>query len=153
MANQTAERVFALVEPAVKALGLTLWDVRFLKEGASWYLRVYIDKEGGVGIDDCTAVSHAIDPILDEADPIAQSYYLEVCSPGLCRELTRPAHYAAMVGRPVCLRLYQAENGCKEWRGTLLSFSDAAITLQMPAETKSFDRSSVAAVRLDDADF
>ena len=88
MAN-SAERVYELIKDAVEAEGVRLWDVRFLKEGASWYLRVFIDKPEGISIDDCTNVSHAIDPIIDEADPIDVSYYLEVCSPGIERELTR----------------------------------------------------------------
>ena len=77
MAN-AAERVYSLIEETVKNEGVTLWDVRFLKEGANWYLRVFIDKPEGISIDDCTAVSHAIDPIIDEADPIDKSYFLEV---------------------------------------------------------------------------
>ena len=78
-----ADRVWALVEDAVRSQGVELWDVRFVKEGASYYLRIFIDSEKGIDIDDCTNVSHAVDPILDEADPIDKSYYLEVCSPGL----------------------------------------------------------------------
>ena len=78
MAN-SAEKVYELIKTAVEEQGVSLWDVRFLKEGASWYLRVFIDKSEGVSIDDCTNVSHAIDPIIDEADPIDVSYYLEVC--------------------------------------------------------------------------
>jgi ribosome maturation factor RimP len=97
MAN-AAERVYTLIKDTVEEQGVSLWDVRFLKEGASWYLRVFIDKEGGINIDDCTNVSHAIDPIIDEADPIDKSYYLEVCSCGIDRELTRPAHFEAMKG-------------------------------------------------------
>ena len=89
MAN-SAEKVYGLIKDAVEEQGVSLWDVRFLKEGASWYLRVFIDKPEGISIDDCTNVSHAIDPIIDAADPIDVSYYLEVCSPGIERELTRP---------------------------------------------------------------
>ena len=92
MAN-SAEKVYELIKDTVAAEGVGLWDVRFLKEGASWYLRVFIDKPEGISIDDCTNVSHAIDPIIDEADPIDVSYYLEVCSPGIERELTRRRHY------------------------------------------------------------
>ena len=98
MAN-AAEKVYQLIQSTVEAQGVHLWDVRFLKEGASWYLRVYIDKPGGITIDDCTQVSHAIDPVIDQADPIDLSYYLEVCSPGVERELTRPQHYEQFVGQ------------------------------------------------------
>ena len=104
MAN-SAEKVYELIKDAVAAEGVGLWDVRFLKEGASWYLRVFIDKPEGISIDDCTNVSHAIDPIIDEADPIDVSYYLEVCSPGIERELTRHRHYEESVGKPVRLKL------------------------------------------------
>lgn len=126
MAN-AAERVYDLIKDTVEAQGVTLWDVRFLKEGASWYLRVFIDKEGGVNIDDCTNVSHAIDPVIDEADPIEQSYYLEVCSCGIDRELTRPAHFAAMVGSTIKVKLYKAVDGVKEFVGTLTGFNEKVV--------------------------
>ena len=117
-----AERVYDLIKETVEAQGVTLWDVRFLKEGASWYLRVFIDKEGGINIDDCTNVSHAIDPIIDEADPIDKSYYLEVCSCGFERELTRPAHFESMLGETVKIKLYKAVDGVKEFIGILNGF-------------------------------
>ena len=126
MAN-AAEKVYELIQNTVQEQGVELWDVRFLKEGASWYLRVYIDKPGGVTIDDCTNVSHAIDPIIDRADPIDLSYYLEVCSPGLERELTRPHHYERFVGKRVKLRLYQALNGAKEITGYLKSGTEPVV--------------------------
>ncbi len=126
MAN-AAERIYDLIKDTVEAQGVTLWDVRFLKEGASWYLRVFIDKEGGVNIDDCTNVSHAIDPVIDEADPIEQSYYLEVCSCGIDRELTRPAHFAAMVGSTIKVKLYKAVDGVKEFVGTLTGFNEKVV--------------------------
>ena len=90
-----------LAEPVAQELGLTLWDVRFVKEGASWYLRFMIDKPEGVSIDDCVAMSRRMNPILDEADPIAHAYCMEVMSPGVERELTRPEHFAACAGMPV----------------------------------------------------
>ena len=90
--GNTAQRVEALVRPTVEGMGLRLWDVVFEKEGPDWYLRVLIDKDGTMDTDTCAEVSHALDPILDEADPIDQSYYLEVGSPGLGRKLTRPEH-------------------------------------------------------------
>ncbi len=116
---KVADTVYNLIEPTVKSLGITLWDVRFVKEGASYYLRVYIDKEDGVGIDDCADVSRAIDPIIDEADPIDKQYYLEVCSPGIERELTREWHFSASVGKTVTVKLFSAISGKKEFSGTL----------------------------------
>ena len=98
--GNTAQRVEALVRPTVEGMGLRLWDVVFEKEGPDWYLRVLIDKADGstMDTDTCADVSHALDPILDEADPIEQSYYLEVGSPGLGRKLTRPEHYDRCAG-------------------------------------------------------
>ena len=128
MAN-SAEKVYELIKDAVAAEGVGLWDVRFLKEGASWYLRVFIDKPEGISIYDCTNVSHAIDPIIDEADPIDVSYYLEVCSPGIERELTRRRHYEESVGKPVRLKLYKAYDGKKELTGTLENVGEDSVTL------------------------
>ena len=87
------DRITSLVRDAVEQQGVILWDVRFVKEGASHYLRIFIDRDEGITIDDCTNVSHAVDPILDEADPIDCAYYLEVCSPGIERELSRDMHF------------------------------------------------------------
>lgn len=126
MAN-AAEKVYSLIKETVESQGVTLWDVRFLKEGASWYLRVFIDKPEGIGIEDCTNVSHAIDPIIDEADPIDVSYFLEVCSPGTERELTRQSHFEACLGERVKVKLYKAIDGVKELTGTLKSAADTVI--------------------------
>lgn len=142
MAN-AAEKVYSLIEETVKNEGVTLWDVRFLKEGANWYLRVFIDKPEGISIDDCTAVSHAIDPIIDEADPIDKSYFLEVCSPGIERELTRPWHYEAVLGEKIKIKLYKALDGKKEFTGLLKTSGDTLIIetetgeISFPKETVS----------------
>ena len=142
MAN-AAERVYSLIEETVKNEGVTLWDVRLLKEGANWYLRVFIDKPEGISIDDCTAVSHAIDPIIDEADPIDKSYFLEVCSPGIERELTRPWHYEAVLGEKIKIKLYKALDGKKEFTGLLKTSGDTLIIetetgeMTFPKETVS----------------
>ena len=137
MAN-AAERVYALIKDAVEQQGVTLWDVRFLKEGASWYLRVFIDKPEGITIDDCTDVSHAIDPIIDEADPIDKAYYLEVCSPGLERELTRDFHFEWAVSKEVKIKLYKAIDGKKEFRGILKTAGENILLLTDEGE-KSFN--------------
>lgn len=141
--SKITDKVYSLIEPAVAGLGITLWDVRFLKEGASYYLRVYIDKEGGVGIDDCVAVSHAIDPIIDGADPIDKQYYLEVCSPGVERELTRDWHYAAANGERVKIKLFSAVDGKKEFSGTLKSEGEK-ITLKTDEGEFITERSKIA---------
>lgn len=140
-----------MVRPYVEQLGLKLWDVRFVKEGASWYLRIFIDKEGGVTIEDCTNVSHAVDPVLDEEDPISVSYYLEVCSPGLGRELKEPEHFSAFIGSEISLTLYKAENGSKTVRGILKAF-DGNILLEVDGEEKTYPLSAVAKATLCDLD-
>lgn len=145
-----AEKVFSLIKDTVEEQGVSLWDVRFVKEGASYYLRVFIDKQEGISIDDCTNVSHAIDPVIDAADPIDKSYYLEVCSTGLERELTRPEHFAAMVGRDIKLRLFKAYENSKELCGKLVSYEDGALTLETEKETIVFAKGDFAKANLMD---
>ena len=149
MAN-SAERVYELIKDAVEAEGVRLWDVRFLKEGASWYLRVFIDKPEGISIDDCTNVSHAIDPIIDEADPIDVSYYLEVCSPGIERELTRRRHYEESVGKPVRLNLYKAYDGKKELTGTLENVGEDSVTLNTGTDVLTVEFKNISKANLCD---
>ena len=116
--GSTTEIVRALAEPLAKELGLIIWDVTFTKEGADWYLRIFIDKEGGVGIDDCVDLTHAINPVLDSEDPIPQEYTLEVSSPGINRKLTRPEHFEAFLEAPVRVKLIRPlENGVRELEG------------------------------------
>lgn len=148
MAN-AAEKVYGLIKETVEAEGVSLWDVRFLKEGASWYLRVFIDSPNGISIDDCTNVSHAIDPIIDEADPIDVSYYLEVCSPGLERELTRPNHFEKSVGKTVKIKLYKAIDGVKELTGILKSAAERVVIETENAEY-SLDYKDISKARLCD---
>lgn len=149
MAN-SAERVYELIKDAVEAEGVRLWDVRFLKEGASWYLRVFIDKPKGISIDDCTNVSHAIDPIIDEADPIDVSYYLEVCSPGIERELTRSRHYEESLGKQVRLKLYRAYDGKKEITGTLEDVTEENVTLVTEGNALTVERKNISKANLSD---
>ena len=149
MAN-SAEKLYELIKDAVAAEGVGLWDVRFLKEGASWYLRVFIDKPEGISIDDCTNVSHAIDPIIDEADPIDVSYYLEVCSPGIERELTRRRHYEESVGKPVRLKLYKAYDGKKELTGTLENVGEDSVTLNTGTDVLTVEFKNISKANLCD---
>ena len=143
-----------LAAPIVEEQGCSLWDVEYVKEAGTWYLRVLIDKEGGVDILDCENISRALSDLLDEADPIDQSYYLEVGSPGLGRKLTRPEHYEAVRGQKISVRLYRAnENGVKEFSGLLTSREGNTITLEGPAGPMQFELSAVSTVRLcDDED-
>ena len=140
---------YALALPLAQQLGLQLWDVRFVKEGASWYLRVFIDKPQGVTISDCVDMTHLLDPVLDQADPIEQSYCLEVSSPGIERELSRPEHFAQFIGSPVTVRLFEAREGEKEWLGLLEEYKDDVLTLSDgTGNTITFTKKEMASVHL-----
>lgn len=145
------ESVRLAATPVADRMGLVLWDVLFVKEGPSWFLRLFIDKEGGVTIDDCEAFSRAVDPIIDELDPIETEYCLEVSSPGLARELRTDAHLAAYVGKEVRIRLYKKNDaGVKEAAGELAAFDGETVSLAADGGTLQFRRSDVAAIRADD---
>lgn len=151
--GNTVSIVWDIAEPIARELGLTLWDVRFVKEGASWYLRVFIDKEGGVGIDDCVDMSHALNKPLDEADPIDQSYCLEVSSPGIERELKRDAHFEQMLGRKINIRLIRPdENKQREFNHAVLKqYENGLITVILEDESeKTFEKKETAWIKLDD---
>lgn len=105
------DQVWEFAEPLVQACGCSLWDVEYVREGGEWFLRLYLDKEGGVDIDDCEAVSRAVDPVLDEKDPIPESYRFEVCSAGLERQLKRPSDFERYLGEPVLVKLYRRRDG------------------------------------------
>lgn len=132
-------------------MGLRLWDVRFEKEGPDWFLRVLIDRDEPLDTDTCEAVSRAIDPLLDQADPIDQSYYLEVGSPGLGRRLTRPEHYEALVGQKCAARLIRPdEEGRRELEGTLVGLADGIVTLHTEQGDVTFPLKSAGFVKLCD---
>ena len=145
-------KITALVEglarPAVEEQGCSLWDVEYVKEAGSWYLRLYIDKEGGVSIDDCEAVSRAVDPLLDEADPIQDAYTCEVSSAGADRVLKRPEHFAAFLGAEVDVKFYRAIDGQKSCTGVLEDYSQEGLTLSAPGGRRQLAREDVASVRL-----
>lgn len=127
--SKISEKVEALAKPIVEEAGCELWAVEYVKEAGSWYLRVLIDKAGGVGIADCEAISRRLDPILDEADPIPDSYVFEVGSAGAERELKRPSDFERFIGSEVEVKLYQAINGKKSLAGTLEAYEDGDITV------------------------
>ena len=145
------EIVRALAEPLAKELGLIIWDVTFTKEGADWYLRIFIDKEGGVGIDDCVDLTRAINPVLDSEDPIPQEYTLEVSSPGINRKLTRPEHFEAFLEAPVRVKLIRPlENGVRELEGILIDVAENGDFEVITEEdtTVTFTRKECASVNL-----
>ena len=152
--GNTVSVCYALAEPIAQELGLSLWDVRFVKEGAQWYLRYIIDKEGGVDINDCAALSRRLSPLLDEKDPIPQSYCLEVMSPGIERELTRPGHFEAFLDWPVVVRLIRPLDGVREFAGYLRNYADGEITIEEEDGTvRMFTQKEIALVHvLDDVD-
>ncbi len=142
------DQVISFAQPIVEQFGCTLWDVEYVREGSERFLRIYIDKDGGVNIDDCEKIARAVDPILDEKDPIPESYHFEVCSAGLERPLKRPGDFARFVGSPILVKLYRPRNGLKELPCVLLGYEDGKITARMGKETVVFEKSEVALVRL-----
>ena len=142
------DQVAEFSRPIVEEKGCSLWDVEYVREGAEYFLRLYIDKVGGVSIDDCEAVARAVDPILDEKDPIANSYHFEVCSAGLERALKRPSDFAQFMGSPILVKLYRPRNGLKEIPGILRDYENGCVTVEAGKETITFEKSEVALVRL-----
>ena len=145
---KVTELVAKLAAPAVEAAGCELWDVEYVREAGSWYLRLYIDKAGGVDILDCETVSRAVSGLLDEADPIEGSYTFEVSSAGAERPLKRPGDFARFMGSPVLVKLYKGRDGRKEFAGELSGYEDGAVTITMGGETVTFQANEVALCRL-----
>ena len=143
-----ADRVREIITPTADELGYYLWDVEYVKEGADFILRVTIDSDEGIGIDDCETMSRAIDPILDEHDPIPDQYLLEVSSPGIERELTRDDHFDLCVGEKVEVRLFAPVDGSRVWVG-ILGERDAegGIPVETAGVTRVFARSAVSKIR------
>ena len=142
------ELVESFARPVVEEHGCKLWDVEYVREGSDYFLRLYIDKEGGVDITDCEKISRAVDPILDEKDPIPESYHFEVCSAGLERTLKRPGDFQQFLGSPITIKLYRPRNGLKELPGILRAYEDGRLTAECGKETITFEKSEVALVRL-----
>ncbi len=145
---KVTELVASFAEPIVKAHGCELWDVEYVREGSEYFLRLYLDKEGGVDINDCEAISRAVDPVLDEKDPVPGSYHFEVCSAGLERALKRPSDFARFMDSAVTVKLYRPRNGLKEIPGILRGYDNGRVTLEAGRETITFEKSEVALVRL-----
>ncbi|MBQ8141491.1 MAG: ribosome maturation factor RimP [Clostridia bacterium] len=143
-----AETVSALASPLAEEFGYFLWDVEFVKEGGRKILRVTIDSEEGITIDDCEKMHRALDPVLDEADPIQEAYYLEVSSPGIERELRTDMHIDACEGWDVEVRLYAPVDNSKSFRGKLLPMGEERqIRIDAAGKIKEFPREAVAKIR------
>lgn len=145
---KVTELTAGLAAPIVEAAGCSLWDVEYVKEAGEWFLRVYIDKEGGVSINDCEAVSRPLSDALDEADPIEGSYTLEVSSAGADRVLKKPEHFAAFLGSEVDVKLYRAREGRKEFTGVLRGYDNGDVTVELPGGDATLEKKDVAQVRL-----
>ncbi len=149
--GNTVNTVWAIAEPIANSLGYELWDVRFEKEGADWFLRIFIDKEGGISINDCVDMSHAIDKPLDEADPIEQSYCFEVSSPGVERDLKRDSHFEKCIGEKIMVKLIRPVDGQREFKGILESYDNGNFELLLEEGTKlMINKKETSYVKLDD---
>ena len=147
--SNTENKVLPLLEPIVDANGLELVDLEFVKEGINWYLRVYIDKEGGVNIDDCELVSRALEAKLDEADPIEQAYILEVSSPGIDRPLNKETDFVKYQGEIIDVKLYKPQNGSKQYQGKLLGLENGVLSIEEEnGNVVTFEHKDTASVRL-----
>ena len=145
---KVTDLVAKLAAPAVEAAGCELWDVEYVREAGTWYLRLYIDKEGGVDILDCEKISREVSDLLDEADPIEGSYTFEVSSAGAERALKRPGDFARFMGSPVAVKLYRARDGRKEFAGVLAGYEDGNITVTVGDAAITFAKEEVALCRL-----
>ena len=146
--SKITDKVYELAKPVVEQAGCSLWDVEYVREAGCWYLRVFIDKEGGVSINDCETISRALDPILDEVDPIPDSYVFEVGSAGAERELKRPEDFRQFMGSEVEVRLYQPINGSKIFVGKLAAYDQGDLSITAGNEDMSFKKAQIALVKL-----
>ncbi len=146
--EKITELTARLAADAIARQGCTLWDVEYVREAGTWYLRVLLDKEGGVDILDCEAVSRTLSDLLDQADPIPESYTLEVGSAGAERALKRPEDFQKFLGSPVLIKLYRSREGRKEFPGVLEAYEDGAVTISMGQTRLTFPKNEIALARL-----
>lgn len=146
--EQYEKKTEELIVPILDAKGFELVDVEYVKEGQDYFLRAYIDKPGGITIDDCVAVSREMNVLLDELDYVDGAYIFEVSSPGLGRPLKKPRDYERSMGEEVEIRTYKAMDGSKEFYGILKAYDDATVTIQSEEEEITFNKSDIALIRL-----
>ena len=147
--KKVTEIVAELAAPVAAEFGCELWDTEYVREAGQWFLRLYLDKDGGVDILDCEAISRKVSDLLDEADPIESSYVFEVGSAGLERQLKRPGDFQQFMGSPVLVKTYQPKDGRKEFAGKLVGYDNGAVLLDMgTAEPVRLEKNEVALVRL-----
>ena len=146
--SRISDIVSKLARPVVEEEGCSLWDVEYVKEAGTWFLRIYIDKEGGLSIDDCERISRRLDPMLDEADPIPDSDVFEVGSAGAERELKRPSDFQQFMGAQVEVRLYQPIDGSKVFVGELAGYDNGDVSIVFAGQTLTFEKGKTAQVKL-----
>ena len=151
--KNTVAIVEELAAPIANGLGLKIWDVRYLKEGSQWFLRIFIDKDGGVDINDCEAMSRAIDKPLDDLDPIDGEYILEVSSPGIERELIRDRHFDQFIGADIMVRMIRPIDGIgKDFKGVLTAYDNGEVTVtdHSGENQVTINKKDAAYIKLDD---
>ena len=146
--KKVTEIVAELAAPVAAEFGCELWDTEYVREAGQWFLRLYLDKDGGVDILDCENVSRRVSDLLDEADPTEGSYIFEVSSAGAERQLKRPSDFEKFLGSPVLLKTYQNRDGRKEFPGVLKEYDGGAVVLEMGKQELRFEKNEVAMVRL-----
>lgn len=146
--QKVCEIVWKLAEPIAESAGVMIWDVEFVKEGGQHYLRIFLDKEGGVTIDDCEKVSRGMDPILDREDPVPQSYIFEVCSAGAERTLKRHSDFEKFMGHLIEVRTFAPRDGQKEFIGTLCEYENGDVTIAIGDKKEKFTKKEIALARL-----
>ena len=125
--NKVVSALYPVIEQTASELGYSIWDVEYVKEGSEWYLRITIDSENGIGIDDCEKMSRAIDPVLDEVNAIEDAYHLEVSSPGIERDIKTDAHMDVCKGEKIAIKLYAPINGSKSYIGELVGYDESDV--------------------------
>lgn len=146
--KKVTEIVAELAAPVAAEFGCELWDTEYVREAGQWFLRLYLDKDGGVDILDCENVSRKVSDLLDQADPIEGSYIFEVSSAGAERQLKRPSDFEKFLGSPVLLKTYQNRDGRKEFPGVLKEYDGGAVVLEMGRQELRFEKNEIAMVRL-----
>jgi ribosome maturation factor RimP len=142
--SKITDKVTELARPVVEEEGCSLWDVEYVREAGTWYLRIFIDKDGGIDLDDCEAVTDLINDPLDELDPISEPYFLEVSSPGVERNLKCAAHFESAIGEKIRVKTFVKIENSKEWVGTLVSFNEDAIVLDTAGKQIEFPFDKIA---------
>ena len=146
MKKSIRETVREAIEPTVTELGYAIWDITYSKIGADYHLEITIDSEEGINIEDCEKVHRAIDPILDECDPIEDFYYLEVSSPGIERELRTDEHILHSLGSKVEIKLFAPKDGRRSFIGDLVDFADGKVTVEVDSTSIIFDRAEISKI-------